>query len=220
MRALGAGIGRAGYAGRLLSLGLVRALLALDALVERTVEVGAGLADRQRALLDLGRAQARCRPAQRACLAGRLYALPPVGTPRAGLALALDGQLLPGAALVATLLARDSFGRARRLAQAADQAREAALLGLVEPVAAAPAGLRRVVVVLAGGAALLAVVGAAGTRADRHRGPARDHRALVAPQLAGLALVAARRAEVALARRRVVVAAHGAGNCREESQTV
>ena len=178
--------------------------------------MGAGLADRQRALLYRCRAQVRRRPAERAGLAGRLHALRPVGAARAGLALALHGELLAGAALVPALLAGHGLGGARRLAEAAEQAREAALLGLVEAVAAAAAQPSHVVVILAGGAALLAVGGATGTRANGYGWPAGDYGALAALELTGLALVHAHRAGLALFARRVVVAANGAWYCGEE----
>lgn len=145
-----------------------------------------GFAGWERAVVDLSGSQSRGGGTQRAGLAGGLDSLGSVGAHGAGLALALDGELLAGAALVSALLARDCLGGSGGLAQAADLAGEAALLGLVEAVAAGPAGFQVVVVVLAGTAALLAVLDASGSGAYRHRRPARGRRALLAGQLARL----------------------------------
>lgn len=66
---LGAGIRRAWDAEGLLRLRLVGSLLALQALVERAVQVSSGFADRKRALLYRRGSHIRGRSAERARLA-------------------------------------------------------------------------------------------------------------------------------------------------------
>lgn len=133
---LGRVVRRARDARRLLRLGLVEALAALDAGVERSVQVGARLADGQRALLDRRGADLRGGAAQRAVGAGRLDALRAECAARARFAAAVVAQLLAGGALVAALVTRDGLGRFGRLAEAAQLARERSLVGLIETVAA------------------------------------------------------------------------------------
>lgn len=94
--ALGAGVGRARHARGLLRVGLVGALLALHARVEGSVQVGAGQADWQRALLDGGGAQFGGGATGRTGLAGGVATLRPVGAARARLATTLGAQLQTG----------------------------------------------------------------------------------------------------------------------------
>lgn len=181
----------------LLRRGLEGADGALLAGVSRLVQELSGLASRQGAVLDVARAQARGGGVQGTSLAGSLYALGPVGARGTGLALAFDGQLLSRAALVSTLLARHGLAGSGGLAQSADLAREAALLGLVETVTAGSACTEVVVEVFAGTAAFLAVVLAAGSRSDRDRRSAGDRWTGVALELTRLGLVGAHRTRLA-----------------------
>jgi len=127
---------------------------------------------------------------------------------------------LAGAALVSALLAGHRLGCPRGLSKAAQQAGEAALAGLVEPMAAAAAETGHVVVVFASGTTLLAIRRAAGSRTHRHAWTTGDHRTGAASQLTGLALVVAHGAGHALSRLLVVISAHCAGYCRHEEPTM
>lgn len=192
---------------------MIRALLTPHALVQSTVEVSAGLADRERALLHGGGAHDGGSPADRAGLARRLNPLSAVRAARTGLALPFDGQLLAGAALVPAFLAGHRLGRSRGLAEAAQQAGEAALVGLIESVAAAATETGHVVVILASGTTFLAVGRAARAWTHGYAGTTGDHRTGAALELTRLALVGADRAGRALFPLLVVIGAHRARHC-------
>jgi hypothetical protein len=102
--ALGAGVGRAGHARGLLRVGLVGALLALHARVEGSVQVGAGQADRQRALFDGGGAQLGRGATRGTRLAGGVATLRPESAAGARLATSLGAELQTGRTLIATFL--------------------------------------------------------------------------------------------------------------------
>jgi hypothetical protein len=94
--ALGAGVGWAGHARGLLRVGLEGALLALHARVEGSVQIGAGQADRQRALLDGSGTQLGGGAAGGTRLAGGVATLRPESAAGARLATSLGAELQTG----------------------------------------------------------------------------------------------------------------------------
>lgn len=208
----GAGIRRTRYAEGLLWLGLIRSLLALHTLVECSIEIGAGLAHRQRTLLDRGGAHIWRGPADRTRLTGSLDSLCPVTSSRTWLALSFHGQLLPGPAFVPAFLPGHGFGRSRCFSQTTQQTGEAALVRLIESVAAASAEAGHVVVILSGWTTFLAISRATSTWAHCHAGTSSYHGAGTALQLTRLALVASDGTRETLLRFFVVERSHGTGH--------
>lgn len=210
---LGAGIRRARYAEGLLRLRLISPLLALHTFVQGAVQISPRFADGQRALLYRRGSHIRGSSANGARLARSLDALSPVTAPRAGLAFPLHGQLLTRPALVPALLPGHGLRRPRRFAEAAQQTGEAALVRLVETVAATSAQACQVVVVLSRRATLLAIGCASSTRPHCHAWTSCYHGTGAALELTRLALVASNGAGYALLRFFVVERSHGAGDC-------
>lgn len=179
-RSFGAGIRRAWDAEGLLRFRLISSLLTLNTLVEGAVEESSGFAYWKRAFLDRRRSHIRGRSAEWTGLAGCLDPLSSIRATWARLAFSFDGQLLSGSALVPAFLPRHRLGCSRGLPEAAQLAREAALVRLIKSMAAAATETGQVVVVLAGRTTLLAVRRATRSRTHGHAGTTGDHRTGIA----------------------------------------
>ena len=220
-RSFGACVRWAWYAEGLLRLRLIRSLLALHALVQRSVQIRPRFAHWQGTLFYRGWAHVRCGSADGARLAGSLDTLRSVASPWARLALPFHGQLLSRATLVPAFLSRHGFRRSGGFPQTAQQTGETALVRLIETVAAASTEAGQVVVVFPRGASFLAVGGATSAWAYRDAWTSRDHRAGTAFQLARFTLVASHWTGQALLRFFVVVRSHGARHWnRKERETI
>lgn len=176
----GAGVRRARDTEGLLWFRLIRSLLALYAIVEASVEVSSGLADRKRAFFYRSGSHVRGRSTERTRLTGRLNSLSAIRAARTWLAFSFDSQLLSGSTFVPAFLAGYRLGGPRGLSKAAQQTGEAALVRLIKPVTAIATETEYVVVVLAGRTSLLAISRATSARTHRHAGSAGDYRARIA----------------------------------------